>query len=148
QLDELRFAACRGSAALESEPHGNADIRESAGDQRHRRGWNHRLYASHCERGGECAGALWRHAYRHAAHAAKNLALVSRKKASFRSAQMIPVSFDYIAPQSVDEALRALAAHGEEAKLLAGGHSLLPLLKLRLANAKLLIDLRKVPGLR
>src|SRR4030095_4513389 len=112
QLDELRFAACRGSAALESEPHGNADIRESAGDQRHRRGWNHRLYASHCERGGGCAGSPWRHANRHGAQAAKNLALVSRKKASeIRSAQMIPVSFDYIAPQSLDEALRALAAH-------------------------------------
>ena len=47
---------------------------------------------------------------------------------------MIPPAFDYIAPQSLDEAVRALAAHGEEAKLLAGGHSLLPLLKLRLAN--------------
>jgi carbon-monoxide dehydrogenase medium subunit len=41
----------------------------------------------------------------------------------------------------------ALAAHGEEAKLLAGGHSLLPLLKLRLANPKLLIDLTRIPGL-
>jgi carbon-monoxide dehydrogenase medium subunit len=60
---------------------------------------------------------------------------------------MIPAAFDYIAPQSLDEAVRALAAHGEEAKLLAGGHSLLPLLKLRLANPKLLIDLSKVPGL-
>ncbi|HEX4987932.1 MAG TPA: FAD binding domain-containing protein, partial [Candidatus Binatia bacterium] len=52
---------------------------------------------------------------------------------------MIPPAFDYIAPQSLAEAVRALAAHGEEAKLLAGGHSLLPLLKLRLANPKLLI---------
>jgi carbon-monoxide dehydrogenase medium subunit len=60
---------------------------------------------------------------------------------------MIPPAFDYIAPQSLDEAVRALVAHGEEAKLLAGGHSLLPLLKLRLANPKLLIDLSKIPGL-
>jgi carbon-monoxide dehydrogenase medium subunit len=60
---------------------------------------------------------------------------------------MIPAAFDYIAPQSLDEAVRALATHGEEAKLLAGGHSLLPLLKLRLAHPKLLIDLSKVPGL-
>lgn len=60
---------------------------------------------------------------------------------------MIPAAFDYIAPQTLDEAMRALAAHGEEAKLLAGGHSLLPLLKLRLANPKLLIDLGKIPGL-
>src|SRR5262245_57462978 len=60
---------------------------------------------------------------------------------------MIPAAFDYIAPQSLEEAVRALADYGEEAKLLAGGHSLLPLLKLRLANPKLLIDLSKVPGL-
>ena len=61
---------------------------------------------------------------------------------------MIPAAFDYIAPQSLDEALRALADHGEEAKLLAGGHSLLPLMKLRLANPKLLIDLGKIPELK
>jgi aerobic carbon-monoxide dehydrogenase medium subunit len=60
---------------------------------------------------------------------------------------MIPAAFDYIAPQSLAEAVRALADHGEEAKLLAGGHSLLPLLKLRLAYPKLLIDLSKIPGL-
>jgi aerobic carbon-monoxide dehydrogenase medium subunit len=60
---------------------------------------------------------------------------------------MIPAAFDYIAPQSLDEAVRVLAARGEEAKLLAGGHSLLPLLKLRLANPKLLIDLTRIPGL-
>jgi len=60
---------------------------------------------------------------------------------------MIPASFDYIAPQSLDEAVRALADRGEEAKLLAGGHSLLPLMKLRLANPKLLIDLSRIPGL-
>ena len=60
---------------------------------------------------------------------------------------MIPASFDYIAPRTLDEAVRALAEYGEEAKLLAGGHSLLPLMKLRLANPKLLIDLSKIPGL-
>jgi aerobic carbon-monoxide dehydrogenase medium subunit len=60
---------------------------------------------------------------------------------------MIPAAFDYIAPQSLDDAMRALVAHGEEAKLLAGGHSLLPLLKLRLASPRLLIDLTRIPGL-
>jgi aerobic carbon-monoxide dehydrogenase medium subunit len=60
---------------------------------------------------------------------------------------MIPAAFDYIAPQSLDEAVRVLADRGEEAKLLAGGHSLLPLLKLRLAAPKLLIDLSRIPGL-
>jgi aerobic carbon-monoxide dehydrogenase medium subunit len=60
---------------------------------------------------------------------------------------MIPAAFDYVAPGTVDEAVRVLVAHGEEAKLLAGGHSLLPLLKLRLAHPKLLIDLGRIPGL-
>jgi carbon-monoxide dehydrogenase medium subunit len=60
---------------------------------------------------------------------------------------VIPAAFDYIAPQSLDDAVRALAAHGEDAKLLAGGHSLLPLIKLRLASPKLLIDLNRIPGL-
>lgn len=60
---------------------------------------------------------------------------------------MIPAPFDYVAPASLDEALKALAAHGEEAKLIAGGHSLLPMMKLRLAMPKLLIDIGKVPGL-
>ncbi len=60
---------------------------------------------------------------------------------------MIPAEFDYIAPESLDEAVLALKENGEEAKLLAGGHSLLPLMKLRLAAPALLIDLRKVPGL-
>lgn len=61
---------------------------------------------------------------------------------------MIPAEFDYTAPESLDEALRALADAGEDAKLLAGGHSLLPLMKLRLATPSLLVDLRRVPGLR
>ena len=73
--------------------------------------------------------------------------LCQEKSQRDREREMIPAAFDYIAPQSLDEAVRALAAHGEEAKLLAGGHSLLPLLKLRLANPKLLIDLSRVPGL-
>jgi aerobic carbon-monoxide dehydrogenase medium subunit len=60
---------------------------------------------------------------------------------------MIPAEFDYTAPDTLDEAVRALADGGEDAKLLAGGHSLLPLMKLRLAAPSLLVDLRKVPGL-
>ncbi|WP_028058513.1 FAD binding domain-containing protein [Candidatus Solirubrobacter pratensis] len=60
---------------------------------------------------------------------------------------MIPAEFDYVAPQSLDEALQALREGGEDAKLLAGGHSLIPLMKLRLAAPALLVDLRRVPGL-
>ncbi len=60
---------------------------------------------------------------------------------------MIPAEFDYTAPDSLEEAIRLLGEGGEDAKLLAGGHSLLPLMKLRLAFPTLLVDLRKVPGL-
>ena len=60
---------------------------------------------------------------------------------------MIPAAFDYIAPETLDAAVRALAAHGEDAKVLAGGQSLLPLLKLRLAQPKLLIDLARISAL-
>lgn len=59
---------------------------------------------------------------------------------------MIPASFDYESPKTLNEALSLLAAH-EDAKLLAGGHSLLPAMKLRLANPALLIDLGRIAGL-
>jgi carbon-monoxide dehydrogenase medium subunit len=60
---------------------------------------------------------------------------------------VIPPEFDYVAPDTLDGALQALRGT-EDAKLLAGGHSLLPLMKLRLAAPELLVDLRRVPGLR
>jgi carbon-monoxide dehydrogenase medium subunit len=60
---------------------------------------------------------------------------------------MIPAAFDYEAPESLEEAIRMLHENGEDAKLLAGGHSLVPLMKLRLAAPTVLIDLRKIPGL-
>ena len=61
---------------------------------------------------------------------------------------MIPAEFEYAAPESLDEAVSLLGERGEEAKLLAGGHSLLPLMKLRLAAPSMLVDLRRVPGLQ
>jgi carbon-monoxide dehydrogenase medium subunit len=60
---------------------------------------------------------------------------------------VIPAEFDYVRPGSLDEAVAALRDGGEDAKLLAGGHSLLPLMKLRLAAPTLLVDLGAVPGL-
>jgi aerobic carbon-monoxide dehydrogenase medium subunit len=60
---------------------------------------------------------------------------------------MITAPFDYEAPESLEEATRMLHENGEDAKLLAGGHSLLPLMKVRLATPTVLIDLRKIPGL-
>src|SRR5438270_3716001 len=60
---------------------------------------------------------------------------------------MIPAEFDYVAPSTLEEAIQTLSEGGEDAKLLAGGHSLLPLMKLRFASPSLLVDLRRVPGL-
>ena len=60
---------------------------------------------------------------------------------------MIPAAFNYFRPQSVEEALGLLAQHGEDAKVLAGGHSLIPAMKLRLAQPKAIIDLGRVSGL-
>ena len=60
---------------------------------------------------------------------------------------MIPASFDYHAPASLPEALALLAKYGEEAKVLSGGQSLLPLLKLRLGQAAHLVDIGRIPGL-
>ncbi len=60
---------------------------------------------------------------------------------------MIPEPFEYYAPSSVAEAVALLEEHGEDGKILAGGHSLLPLMKLRLAAPKHVIDLGRVSGL-
>jgi carbon-monoxide dehydrogenase medium subunit len=60
---------------------------------------------------------------------------------------MYPAAFEYHAPTSVQDALGLLTRLKDDAKLLAGGHSLIPMMKLRLAQPKHLIDLRKVPGL-
>jgi len=61
---------------------------------------------------------------------------------------MFPANFNYVAARSVEEALQLMAKHGEEGKLLAGGHSLIPAMKLRLQSPQTLIDLATVPGLR
>jgi aerobic carbon-monoxide dehydrogenase medium subunit len=60
---------------------------------------------------------------------------------------VIPLAFDYVRASSADEALAALAEHGDEAKLLAGGHSLLPLMKLRLATPAVLVDIGRLDDL-
>jgi aerobic carbon-monoxide dehydrogenase medium subunit len=60
---------------------------------------------------------------------------------------MIPAAFDYHSPATLDEALALLTRHGDNAKILAGGQSLLPMLKLRLAETGVLVDIGRVPGL-
>ena len=61
---------------------------------------------------------------------------------------MIPSNFDYVAPTTVDEAVAALANGGEDAKVIAGGQSLMPVLRLRLAAPTVLVDLNRIDELR
>ncbi|GGF53797.1 carbon-monoxide dehydrogenase medium subunit [Marmoricola endophyticus] len=60
---------------------------------------------------------------------------------------MIPAQFDYAAPTSVEEALALLAEHGDEAKVIAGGQSLLPVLRMRLNAPGIVVDLGRIEGL-
>ena len=60
---------------------------------------------------------------------------------------MIPAAFDYARPKSLEEAFELLGKRAGDAKLIAGGHSLLPMMKLRLATPSLLIDISRIPGL-
>jgi aerobic carbon-monoxide dehydrogenase medium subunit len=60
---------------------------------------------------------------------------------------MIPGPFEYVRAGSVDEAIAALTEHGDDAKIIAGGHSLLPLMKLRLAMPAVLVDISRIPDL-
>ncbi len=60
---------------------------------------------------------------------------------------MIPAPFEYLAPSTLAEAMKALSQHGDRAKLLAGGHSLIPAMKLRLARPEVVIDLARIRDL-
>jgi len=60
---------------------------------------------------------------------------------------MIPAPFEYSAPDTLEEAIGLLQKHGDEAKILAGGHSLIPMMKLRIASPEHLIDINNIPGL-
>jgi carbon-monoxide dehydrogenase medium subunit len=61
---------------------------------------------------------------------------------------VIPAPFDYVRPSTVDEAVQALASAGEDAKIIAGGQSLLPVLRVRLAAPATLVDIGRIPELR
>ena len=60
---------------------------------------------------------------------------------------MKPAAFEYFAPQTLDEALELLHEHGDDAKILAGGQSLMPLMNLRLARPKVIVDINRISGL-
>jgi aerobic carbon-monoxide dehydrogenase medium subunit len=61
---------------------------------------------------------------------------------------MIPAAFDYMRPSSLKDAIAALNKNGDDAKLIAGGHSLLPMMKLRFAQPAMLIDINELEELK
>src|ERR1041385_4891955 len=60
---------------------------------------------------------------------------------------MIPRSFEYFSPSTLDEAIALLQKLGPEAKLLSGGQSLIPMMKLRLVSPEYIVDINRIPGL-
>ncbi|MEL7531567.1 MAG: xanthine dehydrogenase family protein subunit M [Bacteroidota bacterium] len=60
---------------------------------------------------------------------------------------MIPQTFEYASPSTLSEAIELLVKHGDEAKILSGGHSLLPMMKLRLAEPEMIIDINNIPDM-
>src|SRR5919206_1736320 len=60
---------------------------------------------------------------------------------------MYPANFDYVRPSTLDEAVALLAKHGDAAKVLAGGHSLIPAMKLRLAQPAVIVDIGRIANL-
>ena len=60
---------------------------------------------------------------------------------------MYPASFEYVAPATLEEALDTLGRYGDDAKVLAGGQSLIPLMKLRFAAPRTVVDINRLPGL-
>ena len=100
-------------------------------------------------RGGEQASAAEQHAARQSdqtqGHSPQGIGTAQTQS---RRRGMIPAKFDYVRPGSLDEAVSALAGGGEDAKVIAGGQSLLPLLRLRLAYPELLVDVGGLDELR
>src|SRR5262245_35825973 len=60
---------------------------------------------------------------------------------------MIPGNFDYYAPRSLDDAVKFLSEHRDDVKILSGGQSLLPLMKMRLSKPAYVLDIGRIPGL-
>ena len=98
--------------------------------------------AIHDARGGEQASEAEQHAARQSDQTQGNSPQHRRRRG------VIPAKFDYVRPGSLDEAVRALAGGGDDAKVIAGGQSLLPLLRLRLAYPELLVDVGGLDELR
>ena len=130
-----------GGGSVDSDaPHGDAVADEPARREGDRRGGHDRIDAG---RGRRRVRRARRPRHRHAAPAGDGVA-----RDAGRRPGVIPQEFDYEHPSSVADAIAMLGKHGGEARILAGGHSLVPLMKLRLAAPDALIDIGGIASLR
>ena len=162
-----------GPAQLHHGPHRDPGDGQPAGRQGRRRGGHDRLDAGDRQRRARRGAPPGRDGRRDAVHAAARVAgdpggagpchpgdagrhplagcrprLDRPEQPAGRRGPVIPAQFDYVRPGTVDEAVAALQEAGEDAKILAGGQSLIPVLRLRLAAPSTLIDLGGIPELR
>src|SRR5260221_37117 len=140
----LRHPARRGAARDRGPLDRDAVTAPSAGSQGRRRGGDDRLDGHGVQRGDRRAGAVRRAGSRDAAHAREGLA---RDAARGRSLTMFAAPFDYYRAGSIGEAHQLLREH-PGAKLLAGGHSLIPLMKMRLATPPAVVDIGRIAELK
>src|SRR5206468_6901230 len=122
-------------------PHGDADRREPAGGEGSGGGGDHRLHPRRRQRGRRRAPAHGDPPPQHAAPPGEGLAGDGGGQEAYAGGRwpVIPSSFEYHAPASLADALVLLARHGARAKVLAGGHSLIPAMKLRLASPEVVV---------
>src|SRR5205823_3890204 len=71
----------------------------------------------------------------------------SRRRCTTTPVSCVPAAFDYVVPRTLPEAVAELVKRGQEAKVLAGGHSLIPLMKLRLSTPSFLVDIGRINNL-
>ena len=133
----LRAPERGGRAVLRPGPHGDPVAGQLARREGHRRGGHDRRLSRGHQRRHRRPAPARRDVHQHATRPAAGLGSDPGGEG------VIPAEFDYVAPGSLDDALKALADGGEDAKVLAGGHSLIPLMKLRLAAPSLIVDLRQ-----
>src|SRR5207253_10722329 len=119
---------------------------EPAGHQGRRRDRHHCLDGGGGERRARRAGTVRDQAPRHAIHARQGVGSDPVLGPLTTEATMYPAPFEYHVPSTVAEAVALLGRWQDDAKLIAGSQSLVPMMKLRLTQPKHVIDLRKVPG--
>ncbi len=133
-----------GRAVHHHRPHRHPVAHQRAGREGHRRGRHHRRRARRHQRHRRCPVRARRHRRPHARLAAQR---VEGHPGCYRRYPVIPAKFEYKRASSADEAISLVGEHGDEAKFLAGGHSLLPLMKLRLASPAVLVDIGRLSDL-